>query len=692
MSGHTLIKIEADCTATSTLDHSKAVQQTVSTVSSNSGTVYTDNSVTPLLTTHVFYQHPANLILSSTQSTEMTCKSQATSPVTCLTPPPEFIPLPEEEENSLSVQDASNQTESHILEDEELSKLETLSTEMLPTKTQIEVIRICTPVPEIIENNTNQQEITQCTEDEAEIKIENKPDISGLELLSNSIVEYESCRKLSTDIPIKYEEKERNEVKNEEEHSNDVLDRIAHMTIKDKETEASIYSQNMDENLGGLNLLCALAEQRFVEEVLEKQNEVDYKHYKQYKKPKVIQQIKKDNKVINQPVFEKDIKIERSKFCALKESGDSVVRNNPVVEAIKDIELDLEKEKLSVLQRVTGERGVDKCKKDLSYDFGAMDNDKTERNKKETDEVIKNCGCEDTRSRNYKDKDLSNEEMLKINDGSREWSPNFISAVERNMREKLADLDRQYKEKQLELSKLTLPTQECGDCNKRAKMSVEAIERTPSPIADKIEMPSTNYKSTPDILKPSTLCVVSSDDSKVDKPPLKTNLPCETLLKRKSGSESTSSTPEKFSSSKKRKVGRPKKLLSTPGLRIATETIVAKKPKTKNGLVGFFLAAKNRLQMQTKNGLAVSESPPRYVEEKPKHKVKTQHKKKSLLPSSTPEFKRKKKHKSKIRPKLKAEPKVKKVVQEEEECSEWEITMPVEEDNHVSKKIFFVDI
>ncbi|XP_033607373.1 protein winged eye isoform X3 [Cryptotermes secundus] len=65
-------------------------------------------------------------------------------------------------------------------------------------------------------------------------------------------------------------------------------------------------------------------------------------------------------------------------------------------------------------------------------------------------------------------------------------------------------------------------------------------------------------------------------------PPLSPSLPpC------LSSSSSTSSTS---SSSKKRKVGRPKKHFSVTGREIATETIVAKKPKSKSSLVGLLLS------------------------------------------------------------------------------------------------------
>lgn len=651
ISGHTLIKIEADCTATSTLD-SKAVQQTVSTVSSNSGTVFTENSA-PLLTTHVIYQHPANLIFS--QSTETSCKSQATSPVT-LTPPPEIAPV-EFEEESLT-QDASNQTE--IIE--EPPKVEETPKPIIEVKKTSELVRIPTPVPEVVNDIEN------------DVKIYNKPDISGLELLSNSIVEYEICRKLSTELPVKYEAKEETEEEIEEQ-GDEVLQGIAHMTIKDKEVDS--YPKNLDDNLGGLNLLCALAEQR-LEEVLEKQNDEDYKHYKQYKKPKDFTE---EKKLVIKTV--KSNKETKRKYDGDNKSFESNLSDKEL-EKIRENERELEKEKLNVLKRVTGERGI--IDSDNSPSFGAIeiyDKKKTD-SKKETDEVIKTCSCVEEK----------NSRKRKENDTQREWSPTFISEV-KNMRQKIADLHRQYK-KQLELSKLTPKTTECGDCSKRIQQTPKKIkeDRSPSPpLLDKMDNSPVRYRTPPDLLRPPTLCAVVAPSENIIKKIINNDgdVPIESTQKRKS---SPDSTPEKISSSKKRKVGRPKKLMSAPGLRVVTETIVAKKPK-KNSIVGFLLAAKNRLQLQNnnKNSLTVNKSPPRYTEEKPKHKtIKNQHNNNNNINkmSSTTittttipcQDLKKKKHKtSKIRPKLKAEPKVKKIIQqEEEECSEWEVTMPVEEE------------
>lgn len=66
------------------------------------------------------------------------------------------------------------------------------------------------------------------------------------------------------------------------------------------------------------------------------------------------------------------------------------------------------------------------------------------------------------------------------------------------------------------------------------------------------------------------------------------------------------------SSSKKRKVGRPKKLSSGHGRRVTTETIFAKKPKTKGGIVGYLLSGKSTM---SKGGIIYTKSNPRSDEE-----------------------------------------------------------------------------
>lgn len=121
----------------------------------------------------------------------------------------------------------------------------------------------------------------------------------------------------------------------------------------------------------------------------------------------------------------------------------------------------------------------------------------------------------------------------------------------------------------------------------------------------------------------------------------------------------TSTSQIETSSSQKRKVGRPKKLISKQGLTIGTETIVAKKPK-KNTLVGYLLAAKEQFLQERLYSTAATNSPPRYPEESIKIHRAVKH---SLKRKDHD----KNKDKCKIRPKLKAEPTIKTYTEEEEE-------------------------
>lgn len=192
-----------------------------------------------------------------------------------------------------------------------------------------------------------------------------------------------------------------------------------------------------------------------------------------------------------------------------------------------------------------------------------------------------------------------------------EWAK--MNEMEKDMRERLADLERKCTEKQLELNNL----------GKKPK----SMDR---------EFPK-------ELLKPAVL--------EVTKRKLSSPEPSEVL--------SDSTIEQKMPASKKRKVGRPKKI-STPDYCDSTEMIVAKKPKS---LVGYLLAAKSRLHSQNRSS---SSTPPRYnIEDSPSPKPKLKsHKKKSIK-----KHKEKKLH-SKIRPKLKAEAKLK-LFTEDESSNEW---------------------
>ncbi|CAG9860481.1 unnamed protein product [Phyllotreta striolata] len=233
----TLIKIETD--------QPKSLQ-TINTTPSSTATVITD--MTPLITTHVIYQHPTNIIVSqSTPSepagTQTVCKSQATSPVACLTPPPE---IQVKEVKLSTVQDASNQTE--LISNEENSMV----VSDIPEKpvSPINVPEACAIEKPVVEEKVEQPQDSQETQTVEDLSKPKLALTAGLELLSNSIDQFESSQNRLENVPDK------------EEPKNGTLE--------------------------GLNLLCALAEQRILEEKENPPVETDAlgKHKKEKRKSK----------------------------------------------------------------------------------------------------------------------------------------------------------------------------------------------------------------------------------------------------------------------------------------------------------------------------------------------------------------------------------------------------------------------
>ncbi|CAH1110628.1 unnamed protein product [Psylliodes chrysocephalus] len=210
----TLIKIEAD--------QPKSLQP-ISTSPSSTATVITD--VTPLITTHVIYQHPTNFIVSQSPASEIgtqtTCKSQATSPVACLTPPPE---LQTKEVKISSVQDASNQTDAVMGNDEPTALVLDVLEKPATPNTMLEL-----PEKTLILEKIEEPQVVQEPELQEVSKVPQKLALTaGLELLSNSIDQFESSVNHTENLPEKEEPK--------------------------------------SATLEGLDLLCALAEQRILEE------------------------------------------------------------------------------------------------------------------------------------------------------------------------------------------------------------------------------------------------------------------------------------------------------------------------------------------------------------------------------------------------------------------------------------------
>lgn len=583
----TFIKIESE------LNQNK-VQQTVSSFDNNTGTVYTDPNMGPLVTTHVIYQHPPNLILSQNTAPApeihptATCRSQATSPVTCLTPPPDFTP-----DEEASVQDASNQTEGPECEVQEelppckeevqdhlVGKLSnsvpdlSIQERLVPNLPRVVTSEPAAVTPAIVheafttkqekmdegeedESNTlphvqsNENSLVstvkslipitneQCTKPILDIKREKQsegdvmsssPDLSGLELLSNSIEEFENSQKIELDAVAPASVNIPCCTKSNDE----VLERIAQMTLADKPGPAK-------DELAGLDLLCALAEQRIMEEV---NSTVQH-----------VRHVKRENTKCEKRKLEGDYELE----CETK----------PKQMNISDIQSD----------------------------------------DKKRDNSIKSCTCKEDSYRTYKTKESEEEAKKFLASRSQasccnnDWP--CMNAMELDMRMRLADLQRKYREKQRELSKLRPKRHEHRERyrnkKKSRKKAIISDRNTPPPRLDKISTPvsHTNNNVCMELLKPPKLCAYGNQE----------NNGLQQCLVRKMYGDDTEMDLS-YKSSKKRKVGRPKKLMSSSGLQSGTETIVAKKLK-KGNLVGYLLAAKEKLIQNN----SVYSDPPRFVDD-----------------------------------------------------------------------------
>ncbi|XP_022916406.1 golgin subfamily A member 6-like protein 22 isoform X2 [Onthophagus taurus] len=658
----TLIKIETDAT----VDHTKTLQA-VSTVATNTATVFTDQTaVQPLLAAHLIYQHPTtNLILSQTPTTTTTvqptlettsCRSQATSPVTCLTPPPENTQhqlthhqnqQQEHEEETTQVQDASNQTDTVEDEIDECVKKVNENNGVMEDKCddttrKKEIVAPISLLNQIKENKMNlinesvdlkpsdlrikglikEGEDAKLVGEEENVKnlpldlqvkvnVECNEDVSSEQTkpldfrmnFKSNIEENESSQKLSDEIS--------------EKPDTTGLDLLS--SLVDIENRRNIENNNnikevekkVDDKFGGLNLLCALAEQRILEEVSEQKRRQRAIEKSERKKEK---RKSRGNRDPDEP------KHKKSKYY-INEKG----------EKIKKIKDKIDKEKDDV--------------KNCNY-----------------------CNLKDFRS--YKSEEKAKKFVAsKTQTLFEKGDFPCMNANELNMRKKLADLQRKYREKQQELVKLKSKkhSNHHKECSKkhhksRKKCSDDKIKindenkigddkirdrlSPPPPILDKIDHHNEQRIINNDLLKPPTLCAITDEKNYENIQDINEN-----NNKRCFTPDLSDSSPEK-ASSKKRKVGRPKKLLPSSNLSTTTETLVAKKAK-KCYAIGYLLAAKQRLLENS----TFSDTPPRFIEESNENKK---------------EKKQKKVEKCKIRPKLKAEPTIKSYREDDDDDDEIE--------------------
>lgn len=598
----TLIKIETDA-----LDQTK----TISTMANSNGGIFSDQNLTPLVTTHVIYQHPTNLILSQTPAVESTCKSQATSPVTCLTPPPEVAST---ESQVPPVQDASNQTDSITSEDDNTTQtvsdiiaepLKTMEETKVVTLNDTKVVTVevneCVTSKENISIESSEinstevcetvKEIPEKTTDilpesiDSTIKEKSTLDLTGLELLSNSIVEFETCRN-------------KTEVSNDE--TKDCKEVIDALVIKDE-----LSSIKKDDSLGGLDLLCALAEQRILEESEE---------------PRVVKEKKSSKK-------------EKRKSRRHSDEPRHKKRKSDKYYSDEDrYKIGVGEQKLASEET----NGDIKCMCHVDYKSY-----KTPQSEEEVKRFI-----------------ASKSQSICCKG---DWP--CMNQMELDMRMRLADLQRQYREKQKELSKLKVKKHHpCCRKKSRKKSSHSDKSDTPPLFSYSEEFPTNNNSLSKSLNSPTFTSSTpqcyhneTKENEYIHKIQRRRHSVENTIsvakegnVKRKYSTEYREKTPEHKSASKKRKVGRPKKLSE---LYIPTETIVAKKSKT--GFVSYLMAAKEKYLEQN----VFSDSPPRYTEE---YITTTKNKNNNDVISKTT---------SKIRPKLKAEATIKTY---NDEDREWE--------------------
>ncbi|CAH0723105.1 unnamed protein product, partial [Brenthis ino] len=495
----------------------------------------------PILTTHLYYQPDFS---------EQACRSQATSPAAPPTPPPEAPEVP-------AHKDASNQTDhiededespnhadederdvacvgvAHSPEDQNVMQMQTLQTSSIDSAEEssseslaasslaVEKAIDAIERDETIDNSSGgSHELVidttrSSTPPQAIPQPQTRPlDCSGLELLSNLSIEFERTTP-------------GNNMPNLEPSPLTIDTRTATKLSIMKTSPKSPPRNDVDpmndqgQSIDRLSLLCALAEQRIREEV----KEVPPVNLPSTSRPYI-----KTEPLLSPTEIERDVSEPKKERQNREDSSNERRRKRS-----RDREERL-RHKLEKMRRHKRER-----KDDEEEEGGELEASLRR---------VTACSCGLTNCSHSSGVTSAHD---------------LVNAIEKDMRERLQDLQRQCDEKRAQLNALTPPL--------------------------------------PALSTPSTPCTpaLSPDSDR--------------------------------GSSKKRKVGRPRKV-SSPD---STETIVAKKPKSKSSLVGYLLA---------------------------KGKLKG-----NILYSKGEQSREDINRTSKVRPKLKAEPIVKMYSEEEEQ--EW---------------------
>lgn len=523
----------------------------------------------PILTTHLYYQPE--------YSEQQACRSQATSPAAPPTPPPDAPEVPahrdasnqtdhidDEDESPNNADDderdvacvgvahypeenmMSMQTQTQLLQPSSIDSAEESSSEALGNTSVVGAVEKALDAIErdeaLVESSSSigssdlmidTARTTPVPQTTTTPQPRPPVDVSGLELLSNSIEQFERTTpgtsmpaldptpltvdtRTPTKLNIMIKTSPKSPPRTEAE---------PHRIFEFPPTDPNTNDQAKP-SLDGLGLLCALAEQRFMEEV---------------ESPPVPTSISSRPFIKTEPLLSPT---ERSR---------SVESNSNKKDRHRHRDADSSGERRRKRSRDREER--------LRHKIEKMRRHKRER---ERDESRSSGGELETSLRRVT--------ACACNSASCSHTSNvrsahaLASAIEKDMRERLLALERQFDERKAQLKALTPPLQ---------TLSASTTPSTPA---------------------------LSPDSDR--------------------------------GSSKKRKVGRPRKV-SSPD---STETIVAKKPKSKNSLVGYLLA-----KQKLKGGILCTRGEPSREE-----------------PNRT----------SKVRPKLKAEP-IMKICSEEEENGEW---------------------
>ncbi|XP_037964879.2 protein winged eye isoform X1 [Plutella xylostella] len=503
-----------------------------------------------LAATHLYYQP---------EFSEQACRSQATSPAAPPTPPPEAHESP-------AHKDASNQTD-HIDDDDdespnhadehervacvgvahypEDSHMQTLhpssidsaedsSSEGLATSAVVGAVEKAIDAierDEALDNSSSgasndlvidtgrNSPVSQTSNSRHQV------DVSGLELLSNSIEQFErttpgTCMPSLEPVQLTVDTRTTTKVMIKCSPKSPPPTADAEPVRRFEFPPPEGMSENAKPSLDGLGLLCALAEQRFMEEVVESPS-------------------------INAPSSSRPFIKSEPLLSPIDRH-----RPTPELETVKDRHRD---DSSSERRRKRSRDREDRLRHKL---------EKMRRHKREREEE-RNGGELEASLRRVTTCPCGTANCSHVSAAPAVSAQDLVKAMEKDMRERLQDLQRQCDEKRAQLNALTPPL---------PPLSTPSGPSTPAPSPD-------------------------SDRG----------------------------------SSKKRKVGRPRKVSSPDS---STETIVAKKPKSKSSLVGYLLA-KGKL----KGGIVCSKS------DFPREEINRT---------------------SKVRPKLKAEP-ILKLHSEEEE-------------------------